>query len=97
MIPKGGGTNFRGIGLVEVLCKEISDIINFQILSSIQFRYALHGFCTGIETRTVTLEENLLQNLIAVRETVLHSIFLYLCKGYNALYRDRCLDILAGM
>ena len=31
-----------------------------------------------------------------MRETVLHSIFLDLRKAYDALDRDRCLDILAG-
>ena len=34
-IPKGGGTNFRGIGLVEVMWKAISGFINGRILSSI--------------------------------------------------------------
>ena len=36
------------------------------------------------------------QQLIAMGETVLHTIFLELRKAYNALDRDRCLDILAG-
>ena len=31
-----------------------------------------------------------------MRETVLHSIFLYLHKAYDVLDRNRCLDILAG-
>ena len=35
MIPKGVGTDFRGIGLVGVLWKTISGIINCQISSSI--------------------------------------------------------------
>ena len=29
-------------------------------------------------------------------ETVLHATLFDLSKGYNALYRDRCIDILAG-
>ena len=38
----------------------------------------------------------MLQQLISMRETVLRSIFLELCKSYNALDRDRYLGILVG-
>ena len=37
-----------------------------------------------------------LQNIIAMRETVLHAIFLDLKKAYDALDRECCLDILEG-
>ena len=33
--------------------------------------------------------------IIAMRETVLQSVFLDLIKSFDALYRDQCLDILA--
>ena len=56
MISKGGGNNFRGVGMVEVLWKAISGIINRWISSSIQFHDDLHGFCAGIGTGTSTLE-----------------------------------------
>ena len=87
MIPKGGGTDFRGIGLVEVLRKAISGIINQRISSSIQFHYSLHGFHAGRGTGTTTLEAKLLLNIISVRETVLHVIFLDMRKAYYALDR----------
>ena len=45
---------------------------------------------------TSTLEEILLRNLIAMRDKVLHFIFLNLRKSYKALERDCCLDILVG-
>ena len=96
MIPKGVGTNFRGLVLVEGLWKVIYGIFNRWILSSVQFHDALHSFCAGIVTVTATLEANMLQQLIAMRYTFLHFILLYLCKACNALYSDRCLDILAG-
>ena len=96
MTPKGGGTDFRGIGLVEVLWKAISGIINRQIPSSIQFHDSLHGFYTGRGTGTSTLEAKLLQKIIVMRDAVLHSIFPDLRKAYDALDRDRCLYILAG-
>ena len=96
MIPKGGGTDFLRIGLVEVLWKAISGIINRQLLSSIQFHDALRGFCAGKGMGTATLEANLIQQLISIKETVLHAIFLDLRKACDALYRDHGLDILAG-
>ena len=67
MIPNGEGTNFRGIGLVEVLWKAISNIINLWLSSSIQFHDALNEFCAGRGMGTATLEENLLQQLISMR------------------------------
>ena len=45
---------------------------------------------------TATLGANLLQQLNVMRETVFHAIFLDLSKAYDALDRERCLDILVG-
>ena len=96
MILKWGGNNLRGIGLVEVLWKSIYGIINLQISHSIQLYDALHGFCAGRGMGTATLEENLLKQIIAMRETFLHSIFLDILNACDALDRDQCLDILVG-
>ena len=96
MITKGVGANLQRIGLMEVMWKAISSIINFRLLSSIQFYDALCGFHTGRGTGTATLKARLLQNIIAMTETVLHSIFLSLFKAYDDLYREHCLDILSG-
>ena len=96
IIPKGGDTNFRGIGLVEILWKAIFGIISLCTCPSIQFHDSLHVFCAGIVMGTNTLESKLLQQLIAMRESVLHSIFLDLLKAYDSLDSDRCLDIIAG-
>ena len=97
MITNGGGTNFRGIGLVEVLWKAISGIINCWISSSIQFHDTLHGFRAEIVTGITTLDAKLLQQIIAMREMFIHSIFFGLRKAYDALDRDFCLDILEGL
>ena len=51
---------------------------------------------TGRGTGTATLTANLLQYLVAMREAVLHTIFLDLQKAYDALEQERCLDILLG-
>ena len=45
---------------------------------------------------TTNLKANLLQQVIATRETVLHAIFLDIHKEYDALDRELCLYILAG-
>ena len=83
MAPKGGGTNFRGIGLVDFLWKAISDIINLRISSSIQFHDALYGFRAGKGMENTTLKAKLIQQLITMREKVLYSIFLNLHKDYD--------------
>ena len=67
MILKGGGIDFILIGLVEVLWKAIYGIINFCILSSIQFHDALHVLHVGRGTGTATLKAKLIQQLIAMR------------------------------
>ena len=67
MVPKGGGTNIIWIGLVEVMWKAISVIINRWIFSSVQCHDALHGFHAGIGTGTATLKAKLLQNIIAMK------------------------------
>ena len=81
---------------MEVLCKAISGIIHRRILSYIQSHDALYGFRAGRGTGTATLKAKLLQKLILMNDTFLHSIFLALCKAYDALYRDRCIDIFMG-
>ena len=45
---------------------------------------------------TATLEVKLLQQVAALREAVLHAIFLDLHNSYDALERSRFLDILEG-
>ena len=87
VIPKGVVTNLWGVGLVEALWKAISRIINCWLLSSIQLHYVLHGFCVGKGTGTSTLKAKLLQHLISMRYTVLHSIYLDLRKSCDALDR----------
>ena len=60
LIPKGKGA-YRGIGLVEVMCKVVAAILNLQIKSSITFQDFLHGFRSGRGTCTTTLEAKMLQ------------------------------------
>ena len=96
IIPKGGGTDFWGIVLVEVLWNAISGIINRRLSSSIQFHDVLHEFLAGRGTGTTTHEEKLLQRIISMRDTVLHSVFLDLRKSCDALDIEQFLYILSG-
>ena len=45
---------------------------------------------------TTNLKANLLHQVIATRETVLHTIFLDIHKEYDALDRELCLYVQAG-
>ena len=60
--------DYRGIGLVEVMWKVVAVIRNRRFTSSITYHNALHGFRAGCVTGTVTLEDKLLQQLVALRE-----------------------------
>ena len=71
-------------------------LLNFRLTASITYHNPLHGFWVGRGTGTATLEVKLLQQVAALREAVLHAIFLDLHKAYNALDRSRCMGILEG-
>ena len=60
------------------------------------FHSVLHGFRTGCVTGNASLDSKLLQYLVSMREEVLYVIFLDMHKAYDALDRDRCMDILEG-
>ena len=90
MIPKGNG-NFRGIGLVDVMRKTVTVILNRRLAVVINFHNRLHKFRIGRGTGTASLKVKMLQQLMEMREEVLYEIFLDLHKAYDALDRNRCL------
>ena len=81
---------------MEVLWKVVAPILNGRITASITYHFFLHGFWAGRGIGTSTLEDKLLQQLVAMSEEVLCVISLYLHKAYDALDSDRCLEILEG-
>ena len=95
LIPKGG-KYYRGIGLVEVVWKSETVILNCRFNASITYHDSLHSLWAGRGTGTADLKVKLLQQVTSMREEVLHKIFLDLHKAYNALDRFRCLEILEG-
>jgi hypothetical protein len=70
LIPKPGSEDFRGIALLDVVYKLVSQIMNLRIQSTITFDDAIHGFrqreSFGENTHTVL-------NCISIRSR-LHSV-----------------------
>ena len=66
MIPKEYG-GFRDIGLVEVLCKTVTEILNLHLTAEIYFYNTLHGFRMGRGTVATSLGSKLLQHIIDMR------------------------------
>ena len=83
--------NYCGIRLVEVVWKEVVVILDCRFIASIAYHDSLHKFQEVSGTGTATLDIKLLHQLTAMREEVLHAIFLDLNKAYNGLDRSRCL------
>jgi exonuclease III len=94
LLPKGGG-DYRGIGLLEPLWKCI-EILMDKRLQVIEFHDCLHGFLTGRGTGTATTEVKLAQQLAYLEQQPLYGIFIDLKKAYDAMDRDRCLEILVA-
>ena len=88
LIPKGGG-EYRGIGLVEVIRKVVAVIIKCRFTAVINYHDCLHGFRAFRGMGTSTLEVRMLQQVVDLREAVLHAILLDLHKDYDALDRSR--------
>ena len=74
----------------------MTTILNCRFTSFITFHIVLHGFREDRGTDTAPIEAKLTQQLTAMREEVLYSTFMDLRKAYDALERDRCLEILEG-
>ena len=94
LIPKSDISQFRGIGLIDILWKLASSIINRRLSLSICFHDGIHGFCRGRGTSTAVLETKLLMQLAVRTNVPLYQVFLDLSKAYDTLDRDKTLQIL---
>ena len=74
----------------------MTGILNFRLAVAIQFHDTLYGFCTGRGIGTASLEGNMVQQLMEMREEVLYEIFLDIHKAYDFMYRDQCIDALVA-
>jgi hypothetical protein len=91
LLPKGGG-DYRGIGLLEPFWKVIEIIMDGR-LEVINFHDCLHGFLKGRGTGTATVEAKLAQQLAYIEQEPLYQTFIDLKKAYDAMDRERCLEI----
>ena len=85
IIPKGDDKEFRVIGMVEVMCKATTRIINRWLTAAITYHSSLHGFQMGWCMGTAILKTKLLHQLTDMREVVLHTMLLDFQKVYDAL------------
>ena len=95
LIPKILG-GYRGIGLVEVVWKFFSSIVNNRLQSTIILHGALHGFIQVRVAGVYIMDTKLEQQLTGIVHTSMFQVFLDVQKSYNSLYRGRCMEILRG-
>ena len=74
----------------------MAEILNCHLTATITFHKFLHGFRAGRGTGMAILKVKLIHQLEALREEVLYVISMDSQKGYDALERSRCLEILVG-
>jgi hypothetical protein len=84
LLPKASGS-FRGIGLLEVIWKLLTSIIDVRIKAAIDFHDALHGFWAKRGTGTAIIEAKLFQQLASIHQVPVFEIFLDLKKAYDTL------------
>ena len=95
LIHKGNG-EFICIGIIKLLCKAFSGVINQWIGVAVQFHDVMHGFLSDRGTGTASPESKLLHHMMEISEDVLYEVFLNPLKAYDALVREQCMDILVG-
>jgi hypothetical protein len=93
LIPKASGGT-RGIGLLEIIWKVCSSIINKCLQESIQFHDLLHGFRKGRGTGTASIDAKLQMQHAHIRGIPLYQIFFDLSKAYDTLDRNQTLQLL---
>ena len=95
LIPKGTSGDYRGIGLLDPLWKVIECVVD-ERLEAVEFHDCLHGFVKKRGCGTAGTEAKLLQQLAYIRQSPLFGIFIDLRKAYDAMDRERCVEILRG-
>ena len=70
LLPKDS-SGFCGIGLLEIIWKRITSIMDMRIKESVDFHYALHGFHSCWETGTAIIEAKLIQQLATLHQVPL--------------------------
>jgi hypothetical protein len=84
------------MGLLEVIWKIISSIIDSRLKVEIEFDYSLRGFRAERGISTACIEAKLHIQLSCAQRKTLYHIFIDLEKAYDTLARGRTLKILEG-
>ena len=79
---------------MEVVWKVCAAVVNFRLKRSVILHDALHGFRSGRDMGTATLEAKMAQHLVGLAHEPLFQVFLDIRKAYNSLYRGQCMGIL---
>ena len=95
LILKGGG-GYRRIGLVEVIWKVFTLIVNNQLLCTTILHNDLNGFIKGRGIGTEIMEENLEHQLAGIFHAPLFHVFINVQKDYDSLDIGRYMEILRG-
>jgi hypothetical protein len=94
LLPKGGG-GYRGIGLLEPICKCIERVIDHW-LDNIKLHDSLHGCRNRRGMGTAIIEAKLAQQLSYLELKPFCSVFLDLRKAFDAMDREQVIMLLEG-
>ena len=83
-----------GIGLLEVIHKITSQIINTRLNNRIEFSQEVHGFRRRRECHTAIREAKIRMQMAACRSETMYHIYLDLRKVYDSIDRNKILRIL---
>ena len=94
IIPKDDQGGVRGIGLLEVIHKLISQIINLRMIRTINFCDEVHGFRRKRGTFTAIGETKIDMQVATCQSDTLYQVFVDLSKAYDSIDRERVLKLL---
>jgi hypothetical protein len=94
LIPKPNSRDYRGIGLLEIIRKLMTAIIDNRLRSTIEFQDEIHRFRKSRGTGTAILCNKLLCQQSNMEGKPLKQIYIDLSKAYNTLDRKTTLKIL---
>ena len=94
LIPKNDKGDVRGIGLLEVLHKLVSQVINMRMAAKVRFLEEVHGFRSGRGTYTAIGETKIRLQLAVHTSETTYQVYLDLKKAYDSIDRDRIIHIM---
>ena len=94
-LPKVRG-EYRGVGLLDMVWKVCSTVVNCRLKRSVTLHDALHWLRAGRVTGTSTLEATLVYQVAWIAHGLLFQVFLDIQKAYDSLNRGHCMEILRG-